>query len=158
MAKNDRGVSFEMIGSALTRRKANPMRSSKAPSPAQKRARAAFAAAAKAGLFRHKKRNPLTRVKVGSPSMSTGEAPTKRLRKRRTKTARAPAGLYANPAHDKAQLLQYFVQWENRDEWRTIAAFVIGADAKQYAKAWHALHPEKTVRVFHGSLRGMGVY
>lgn len=41
--------------------------------------------------------NPLSRVKVGSPSMLTGEAPTKRLRKRRAKTEQLPAGYYANP-------------------------------------------------------------
>lgn len=41
--------------------------------------------------------NPLSRVKVGSPSMLTGEAPTKRLRKRRAKTESLPAGYYANP-------------------------------------------------------------
>lgn len=41
--------------------------------------------------------NPLSRVKVGSPSMLTGKAPTKRLRKRRAKTESLPAGYYANP-------------------------------------------------------------
>lgn len=41
--------------------------------------------------------NPLSRVKVGSRSQRTKAAPTKRLRKRRAKTEKAPAGFYANP-------------------------------------------------------------
>lgn len=43
------------------------------------------------------RQNPLTRVKRNSPSMATGEAPSARLKKRRAKTAKAPAGYYANP-------------------------------------------------------------
>jgi len=43
------------------------------------------------------KQNPLTRVKVGSKSQRTKTSPTKRLRKRRTVTAKAPAGFYGNP-------------------------------------------------------------
>lgn len=42
-------------------------------------------------------KNPLSRVKVGSPSQRTGEAPTKRLTKRRKATQKAPPGYYANP-------------------------------------------------------------
>lgn len=41
--------------------------------------------------------NPLKRVKVTSPSMATKAAPSARLVKRRQRTARAPAGFYANP-------------------------------------------------------------
>lgn len=41
--------------------------------------------------------NPLSRVKPNSPSMATGEPPSKRLRKRRAKTEALPAGYYANP-------------------------------------------------------------
>lgn len=44
------------------------------------------------------RQNPLTRVKRNSPSMATGEAPSARLKKRRAKTAKAPAGYYANPS------------------------------------------------------------
>lgn len=43
------------------------------------------------------RQNPLSRVKRNSPSMATGEAPSARLKKRRAKTAKAPAGYYANP-------------------------------------------------------------
>ncbi len=42
--------------------------------------------------------NPLTRVKVKSPSMATGAPPSKRLTKRRKATAKAPQGYYANPS------------------------------------------------------------
>lgn len=42
--------------------------------------------------------NPLTRVKVKSPSYRTGKAPSKRLVQRRKSTKDAPAGYYANPA------------------------------------------------------------
>lgn len=45
--------------------------------------------------------NPLTRVKVKSPSMATGKAPTKRLTKRRKATNKAPAGYYANPVQNQ---------------------------------------------------------
>jgi hypothetical protein len=41
--------------------------------------------------------NPLTRVKVKSPSMATKQAPSKRLVARRKSTQKAPAGYYANP-------------------------------------------------------------
>lgn len=44
-----------------------------------------------------RKKNPLTRVKVNSPSMATGQPPSKRLIARRKKTAKAPPGIYANP-------------------------------------------------------------
>lgn len=77
------------------RKKGMPM-ATKRPSPAQLAARKKFAAMAKAGAFK-RKRNPLTRVKRNSPSMATGEPPSPRLRKRRAKTSRAPAGYYANP-------------------------------------------------------------
>lgn len=76
---------------AITARKENPM-----PSAAQIAARERFAELARSGAFKRKK-NPLTRVKSTSPSMATGEPPSKRLIRRRKKTARAPAGFYANP-------------------------------------------------------------
>ena len=43
--------------------------------------------------------NPLTRVKVKSPSYRTGAAPSKRLVARRKATKAAPSGYYANPAN-----------------------------------------------------------
>lgn len=64
-------------------------------SAAQIAARKKFSAIMKSGGF---KKNPLTRVKKTSPSMATGKAPSTRLKKRRAKTAKAPAGYYANPA------------------------------------------------------------
>ena len=64
-------------------------------SAAQIAARKKFSAIMKSGGF---KKNPLTRVKKNSPSMATGKAPSTRLKKRRAKTAKAPAGYYANPA------------------------------------------------------------
>ena len=66
----------------------------KKPSAAQIAARKKFSDIMKAGGF---KKNPLTRVKKSSPSMATGKAPSTRLKKRRAKTAKAPAGYYANP-------------------------------------------------------------
>lgn len=59
------------------------------------------AAIDKINKARAAKRNPLTRVKVSSPSMATGEAPTSRLVKRRKKTERAPKGVYANPSRSR---------------------------------------------------------
>ena len=72
----------------------------KKPSAAQLAARKLFAMRAKSGAFKKKatpKKNPLTRVKRNSPSMSSGKAPSARLKKRRAATAKAPAGYYANP-------------------------------------------------------------
>jgi hypoxanthine phosphoribosyltransferase len=66
----------------------------KKASAAQIAARKKFSDIMKAGGF---KKNPLTRVKKSSPSMATGKAPSTRLKKRRAKTAKAPAGYYANP-------------------------------------------------------------
>ena len=60
-------------------------------------ARKLFAERAKAGEFAKRKSNPLTRVKVKSPSYRTGKAPSKRLITRRKSTKDAPAGYYANP-------------------------------------------------------------
>ena len=52
-----------------------------------------FAAMAKAGKFA---KNPAKR-KVTRASQTTGEPPTKRLVKRRKKTATGPKGFFANP-------------------------------------------------------------
>ena len=53
--------------------------------------------------------NPLSRVKVKSPSMRDGEAPSDRLVKRRKKTTRAPEGFYANPAAKTPDFLVQFL-------------------------------------------------
>jgi hypothetical protein len=49
-------------------------------------------------LVPERKQNPLSRVKVKSPSQRTGNAPSKRLVSRRKATNKAPQGYYANPA------------------------------------------------------------
>jgi hypothetical protein len=74
-------------------------------SAAQIAARKKFSDIMKSGGF---KKNPLTRVKKNSPSMATGKAPSTRLKKRRAKTAKAPAGYYANPAKWLGQLYTVF--------------------------------------------------
>jgi hypothetical protein len=79
-------------------RKEMKMATSKKPTAKQLAARKLFAARSRAGTLGKRKSNPLTRVKVKSPSMLTKKAPTKRLVARRKRTARAPAGYYANPA------------------------------------------------------------
>jgi hypothetical protein len=93
---------------ALTR-KTNPTKgrtmatAKKKPTAKQLAARKLFAARARAGtLGKTRKANPLTRVKVKSPSMATKKAPTKRLTARRKATAKAPRGYYANPAGHRA--------------------------------------------------------
>jgi hypothetical protein len=70
-------------------------------SAAQIAARKKFSDIMKSGGF---KKNPLTRVKKNSPSMATGKAPSTRLKKRRAKTAKAPAGYYANPDNPKRKI------------------------------------------------------
>jgi hypothetical protein len=70
-------------------------------SAAQIAARKKFSDIMKSGGF---KKNPLTRVKKSSPSMATGKAPSTRLKKRRAKTAKAPAGYYANPDNPKRKI------------------------------------------------------
>jgi hypothetical protein len=75
----------------------------KKPTAKQLAARKLFAARSRAGtLGKTRKANPLTRVKVKSPSMATKKAPTKRLTARRKATAKAPRGYYANPAGHRA--------------------------------------------------------
>lgn len=46
----------------------------------------------------YREQNPLTRVKINSPSQLTGLDPSERLKRRRRKTAKQPMrGVYANP-------------------------------------------------------------
>lgn len=119
----------------------------KKPTAAQLAARQRFAEMARSGAFKKKatkrKANPLQRVKLNSPSMATGEAPSKRLKKRRKATASAPAGYYANPS----PRFYAFVQRAIGSQWETIAGFVYAADATEYAKAYHRVQPNQAVRV-----------
>lgn len=122
------------------------------------------AAIDKINKARAEKRNPLTRVKVSSPSMATGKAPTKRLVKRLKKTERAPKGVYANPrgnwravipapndSEPLHSIFSYYVQWFNTVSglWRSIAAFASEDDAVKYAKTFakSARGVSKTIRV-----------
>ena len=81
-----------------------------------------------------RKMNPLSRVKVNSPSMLTKEPPSARLKARRRKTAKAPAGVYANPAPSK--LWTVHRADANGKPVYHIAHFRKQSDAKQYAQAY----------------------
>ena len=89
---------------------------------------------------RARRKNPLTRVKVKSPSMATKKAPSKRLTARRKATAKAPAGYYANPVKHAAHVdARYVVQTLSKDGkyWNDQARFVFLPAAEEYAKALH---------------------
>lgn len=60
---------------------------------ALKKARAAKARKAKA-------KKPKKKVAITAPSRTTGKAPSKRLRSRRAKNYKAPAGYYPNPTSE----------------------------------------------------------
>ncbi len=77
--------------------------------------------------------NPLTRVKVKSPSMATGAPPSKRLTKRRKATAKAPQGYYANP-------VSVAMPWGVFRGEVQIAAFRSEAKAKEYGQAYADAH------------------
>lgn len=90
--------------------------------------------------------NPV-RVRVGDPSIATGKPPSERLKKRRRTTDRiAPAGFYANPS-GYVDHSAFRVQVKESGAWRTIAGFARIGEAKEYAKAYHAAHSSKAVRV-----------
>lgn len=76
------------------------------------------------------KRNPLSRVRVSSPSQRTGAAPSKRLKSRRKATQRAPSGYYANPI---AGGFGYHVSPTNSSS-DAIAVFLHKKDAVEYAQ------------------------
>jgi hypothetical protein len=82
--------------------------------------------------------NPLTRVKVKSPSKATKAPPTKRLIDRRKVTQKAPPGFYANPI-SKAL---YIVWHTARDgiKHQMLATFTKLAAAKEYAQAYANAH------------------
>lgn len=89
--------------------------------------------------------NPLTRVKVKSPSMATGAPPSKRLTKRRKATAKAPQGYYANPVKFQhsvhaADRMDNVVQARHGRAWSDVARFVDFNTAKQYAQAYADAH------------------
>ena len=87
--------------------------------------------------------NPLTRVKVGSPSqrpslpvVAEHGDPSPRLKKRRAKTAALKRpGAYANPAPR-----EYFVEVTEAGKWRKIARFYTPYHAEQYAHALKLTH------------------
>lgn len=100
--------------------------------------------------------NPLTRVRVKSPSMATGAAPSKRLTKRRKATNKAPAGYYANPAKVTAvaALPTYYpvgrvaVHVASRGKpGQLLAEFPKKADAVAYANAWAKAHDRAVIVV-----------
>lgn len=122
----------------------------KKPSPAQVAARKRFAEMARSGVWKRKARktaarrkaNPLTRVKRGSKSMTTGKTPTDRLVKRRAKTARGPAGYYANPGHKMARKpVRYAVhQVRNGQPGQLLGEFPTKAGAVEFGQAWANVH------------------
>lgn len=89
--------------------------------------------------------NPLTRVKVGSPSQrahrmregGTSTAPTKRLRARRSKTAKTKVrGVYANPADKVSKLYVVHRADANGRPAYYMAAFRKKSEAIAAAKAY----------------------
>lgn len=78
---------------------------------------------------RRAKRKPRGRSAggVNRPSQATGKKPTKRLVKRRRKTLRAPAGVFANPVKHG-----YTVSAKGAE----IATFKTRAHAAQYGQAF----------------------
>jgi hypothetical protein len=105
----------------------------KKPSAAQIAARKKFSDIMKSGGF---KKNPLTRVKKSSPSMATGKAPSTRLKKRRAKTAKAPAGYYANPAqklneYQQAAIDDFAKKYGRFWKEELTSAWASGADARE---------------------------
>lgn len=122
-------------------RKGRTMATKKKPSAAQLAARKRFAEMARSGVWKKKatkrKANPLTRVKRNSPSQATGKAPSKRLVKRRARTARAPAGLYANPIRNASRAPSGYSVHRAVDgkAGTLLATFPKKADAVQYGKA-----------------------
>ena len=105
----------------------------KKPSAAQLAARKKFSDIMKAGGF---KKNPLTRVKKTSASMATGKTPSARMKKRRAKTAEAPAGYYANPAqkldeYQQAAIDDFAKKYGRFWKKELTSAWASGADARE---------------------------
>lgn len=114
--------------------------------------------------------NPLTRVRIKSPPQrpaGNSEAPSKRLMTRRKKTAKAPAGVYANPVvkpirNRKAALTHgapdtmrtwndhYIVQRSpdpDAKAWDSIGVFPKRVDAENFARNYARQHSTQYVRV-----------
>lgn len=126
------------------------MATAKKPTAAQLDARKRFAEMARSGVFTKRAKNPKKRsaarmsVKaVSRPSQATGKKPSKRLVARRVKTAKAPAGFFANPVPYR---FPWLVETQSRGVWGTRSAFATKAAAVQYAQAL-ADADDKTVRV-----------
>jgi len=135
----------------------------KKPSTAQLAARKLFAARAKAGTLKKAKRkpaaakgtprkpNPLTRVKVKSPSQRSGAAPSKRLVARRKATAKAAPGYYANPKRRPAPAgFCVHHATPTGHAGKAIATFRAKGDAIEYAKAYAKGHRVPVVIVGKG--------
>lgn len=98
--------------------------------------------------------NPLSRVKVGSPSqrpsllvVSEHGDPSPRLKKRRAKTVKLKRpGAYANPgARPAARSWEVFMKQNNK--WERVATFTSAKAATEYAYALHAKYPTRNIRV-----------
>jgi hypothetical protein len=113
--------------------------------------------------------NPLVRVKVNSPPQrpkGSRGAPSKRLRQRRQRTQRAPAGYYANPLEKSVRNRDalsstyapdtiashndsYIVQWKlpNERNWSIKRLFSSEREAQAYANGLARTEPDISVRV-----------
>ena len=91
--------------------------------------------------------NPLTYVKVKSPSRATKEAPSERLIARRKKTAKAPAGYYANPTPRKTLAYVVYAKKPRDKARKKVAEFPLREFALAYARALFNAHPTWAVSV-----------
>lgn len=91
--------------------------------------------------------NPLTRVKVNSPSMATDEAPDARLLDRRKRTAKAPAGFYANPLKPSRERYHVSVMKPRDKSFQSVARFKLWEFAAAYGRALRNAHPTWTVKI-----------
>lgn len=103
-----------------------------------------FARRAKAGTL---KKNPLSRVKLNSPSMATGEAPSKRLKKRRKATQNAPEGYYANPAAASRDFYLKGMNYVVRGNDVFLAAFPTRPQAVEYGQMLADKYPSRQFAV-----------
>ena len=101
---------------------------------------------AKTGVVKMK-RNPLSRVRIKSPSMATGDDPSPRLVKRRKKTARAPAGFYANPLKPSPERYHVMAKKPRSKSWESVARFKLWDFAAAYGRALHNAHPTWAVKI-----------
>lgn len=121
-------------------------------------------------LYDYPRANPLTRVRIKSPPQrpaGNSSPPSKRLMTRRKKTAKAPAGVYANPVvkpirNRKAALTHgapdtmrtwndhYIVQRSpdpDAKAWDSIGVFPKRVDAENFARNYARQHSTQYVRV-----------